>query len=114
MIKQHQLQLHTPSNDKTAPKSTKAQDNQTDKHPNQQDTHQPAHQIIDAKQDDTVRQSEQKPQVGDLSKHIDGQNSPEKPTDKNTDNKQLIKDALQAPKHVRLQMQQQMLKDSTN
>ncbi|KIT94386.1 hypothetical protein QT22_00075, partial [Staphylococcus aureus] len=42
--------------------------------------HQPAHQIIDAKQDDTVRQSEQKPQVGDLSKHIDGQNSPEKPT----------------------------------
>ncbi|HHJ5303407.1 TPA: YSIRK domain-containing triacylglycerol lipase Lip2/Geh, partial [Staphylococcus aureus] len=87
-----------PSNDKTAPKSTKAQDATTDKHPNQQDTHQPAHQIIDAKQDDTVRQSEQKPQVGDLSKHIDGQNSPEKPTDKNTDNKQLIKDALQAPK----------------
>ncbi|MDN8963370.1 lipase, partial [Staphylococcus aureus] len=62
-----------PSNDKTAPKSTKAQDATTDKHPNQQDTHQPAHQIIDAKQDDTVRQSEQKPQVGDLSKHIDGQ-----------------------------------------
>ncbi|HHV8921691.1 TPA: YSIRK domain-containing triacylglycerol lipase Lip2/Geh [Staphylococcus aureus] len=87
-----------PSNDKTAPKSTKAQDATTDKHPNQQDTHQPAHQIIDAKQDDTVRQSEQKPQVGDLSKHIDGQNSPEKPTDKNTDKKQLIKDALQAPK----------------
>ncbi|MGU3218980.1 hypothetical protein ACVXZ0_16760 [Staphylococcus aureus] len=49
-------------------------------------------------EDHTVRQSEQKPQVGDLSKHIDGQNSPEKPTDKNTDNKQLIKDALQAPK----------------
>lgn len=45
------------------------------------------HQIIDAKQDDNVHQSEQKPQVGDLSKHIDGQNSPEKPTDKNTDNK---------------------------
>lgn len=87
-----------PSNDKTAPKSTKAQDATTDKHPNQQDTHQPAHQIIDATQDDTVRQSEQKPQVGDLSKHIDGQNSSEKPTDKNTDNKQLIKDALQAPK----------------
>lgn len=87
-----------PSNDKAAPKSTKAQDATTDKHLNQQDTHQPAHQIIDAKQDDTVRQSEQKPQVGDLSKHIDGQKSPEKPTDKNTDNKQLIKDTLQAPK----------------
>ncbi|MGT0185743.1 hypothetical protein ACVNP0_03625 [Staphylococcus aureus] len=26
-----------------------------------------------AKQDDTVRQSEQKPQVGDLSKHLDSQ-----------------------------------------
>ena len=48
-----------PSNDKTAPKSTKAQDASTDKHPNQQDTHQPAHQIIDAKQDDNVHQSEQ-------------------------------------------------------
>ncbi len=59
MIKQHQLQLR-PSNDKTAPKSTKAQDATTDKHPNQQDTHQPAHQIINAKQNDTVRQGEQK------------------------------------------------------
>ncbi|MCT6543973.1 lipase, partial [Staphylococcus aureus] len=49
-------------------------------------------------QDVTVRHSEQKPQVGVLSKHIDGQNSPEKQKDKNTDNKQLIKDALQAPK----------------
>lgn len=87
-----------PSNDKTAPKSTKAQDATTDKHPNQQDTHQPAHQIVDAKQDDNIRQSEQKPQVDDLSKHIDKQNPPEKPTDKNTDNQQLIKDALQAPK----------------
>ncbi|MGT0197567.1 hypothetical protein ACVNPZ_01275 [Staphylococcus aureus] len=76
MIKQHQLRTTPPSNDKTAPKSTKAQDATTDKHPNQQDTHQPAHQIIDAKQDDTVRQSEQKPQVGDLSKHIDGRKFP--------------------------------------
>ncbi|MDN8899360.1 lipase, partial [Staphylococcus aureus] len=33
-----------------------------------------------------------------LSKHIDGQNSPDKPTDKNTHNKQLIKDALHSPK----------------
>ncbi len=65
-----------PINDKTAPKSTKAQDATTDKHPNQQ-SHQPAHQIIDAKQDDTVRQSEQKAQVGDLSKHINSQNSRE-------------------------------------
>ncbi|MGZ0076006.1 hypothetical protein ACVXZY_14345 [Staphylococcus aureus] len=51
---------------------TKYKRDATTKHPNQQDTHQPAHQTTDAKQDDTVRQSEQKPQVGDLSKHIDG------------------------------------------
>ncbi|RZI09904.1 lipase, partial [Staphylococcus aureus] len=72
-----------PFNDKTAPKSTKVHDATTDSPPKQQDTQQPAHQIIDAERDDTVRQSEQKPQVGDLSKHIDGQAAPEKPKDKN-------------------------------
>ncbi|SHD50413.1 lipase precursor [Staphylococcus argenteus] len=88
----------TPSSKEKTTTASEVQDASTNKNVNQQDTHPVSQQIKDAKQDDAVRQRQDKPLVNDLSKHNNTQNSPIIPTDKNTDNQRLIKDALLAPK----------------